>query len=123
MYLAAIFAKVFLYLLLAASIGLVGMFAWGLWSSRRNTERARNVLAEMNCPNCQVPFGVDAVASAEAAWMEYLAQFRDRNSLIRFRLVRIWFIACARCGWKGNFSPDTCRLTPSEEEHNKPPQK
>ena len=115
----AMIENIFPLLVLAVFVGIVGVIACAEWSSRKQLERARQVLAEMACPNCKCPFGEMAVTNAEAAWKAHVAELWKNNPGVRLRIVCLWFVTCSKCGWKGDFSPDSFELAAATDRHNK----
>ena len=113
-----IIETVFVFLILGLFVAFVGVITWAAWSSRRDFAKARKLLADMTCPNCNAPFGQDTVANAEAAWKAHVAELWRNNPGVRFRLVCLWFVTCPKCGWTGDFSPDSGNLVASKDRHN-----
>ena len=114
-----ILVKGVLYLSLALAIAVVLSFVWAFWSSPRKMARARKFLEDQKCPQCGISFGAEAVTKAEEAWNNHVAELWKKNPGVRRRLLCIWRVVCSKCGWIGEFHPDSLSLVPSNHGHNK----
>ena len=86
------------------------------YSVRRGRERILAQLAALSCPNCKIPFGIEAAKAAleagERRMKERMAEAKSRG--VRLRVVMLWPVTCRQCGRTFDFRPDNASLRGSE---------
>jgi len=100
-------------------MGVVGFFLFlGFlgYTVRRARKRSLAQLAALPCPNCKIPFGIEAANAAleegERRMKKAMAEAENRG--IRLRVVMLWPVTCRQCGRTFDFRPDNGSLHRSE---------
>ena len=97
-------------------MGIAGFFLFLGYSVRRARERSLAQLAALPCPNCKIPFGIEAAKGAlkegERRMKKAMAEAENRG--IRLRVVMLWPVTCRQCGRTFEFRPDNGSLHRSE---------
>jgi hypothetical protein len=98
-------------------MGLVGFFLFlGFLGYSVRRERSLVQLAALPCPNCKIPFGIEAANAAleEGERRMKKAMAEAENHGVRLRVVMLWPVTCRQCGRTFDFRPDNGSLHGSE---------